>query len=249
MSVAQRKSGSLKQRSDAFLGERLQSILVNAADGRRSIGDDSQYPDLRRELLRRTANGPPLLLTHPTVDSFNAYIKGIKGKAARVQRVRDEFGPLLASLEGGAKAAIGSSAWTGIESRTERLHVVRNILPLAQAAVEGMIAALSDTGGNGAPLLDEREEAVAHLRKLHGALGDLLAAADAGHLDDELGEGLAAEAARYAKKVARALRDDPMPYVASGLLNGILAICGFPGVGGFLGGIALNIRKNAETPK
>lgn len=126
---------------------------------------------------------------------------------------------------------------------------MRNILPLAQAAVEGMIAALSDTGGNGAPLLDEREEAVAHLRKLHDALGDLLAAADAGHLDDELGEGLAAEAARYAKKAARALRDDPMPYLTSGLLNGLLAICGFPGLGGFLGGIAQNIRKNAENTK
>lgn len=98
--------------------------------------------------------------------------------------------------------------------------------------------------GNGAPLLDEREEAVGHLRKLHGTLGDLLAAADSGHLDDALGQGLAAEAARYAKRAARALRDDPMPYVASGLLNGLLAVCGFPGVGGFIGGIALNIRKN-----
>ncbi len=247
--MAQRRSGSTKQRSDAFLGERLQSILINAADGRRSVGDDSQYPDLRQESLRREVSSPPLLLTHPTVDSFSAYIKGIRSKAARVQRVRDEFGPLLGSLEGETKTVVDSSAWTGIQSRSERLQVVRHILPLAQAAVEGMIAALSDTGGNGAPLLDEREEAVAHLRKLHGALGDLLAAAYAGHLDDELGEGLAAETARYARRAARALRDDPMPYITSGLLNGILAVCGFPGVGGFLGGIAQNIRKNAEGTK
>lgn len=241
-----RGAGSLKQRSDAFLGERLQSILVNAAEGRRSVGDDSQYPDLRKELLRRVGDALPLLTNHPTVDSFSAYIRGIKGKPARVQRVRDEFAPLLAELSGGSSISTDSSTWTGVQTRSERLSVVRNILPLALAAVEGMIASLSDTGGNGAPLLNEREEAVENLRKLHGALGDLLAAADAGQLDDDLGQGLAAEAARYAKRAGRALRDDPMPYVVSGLLNGLFAVCGFPGLGGFLGGIAQNIRRNAE---
>jgi hypothetical protein len=246
--MASRKTGSLKQVSDAFLAERLQSILINAADGRRSVGDDSQYPNLRRELLRRVSSGPPLLSTHPSVDSFSAYIRGIRGKPARVERVRSEFSPLIDAVSGPIISSIESSDWTGVESKTERLLIVRNLLPLAQAAVEGMIAVLSDTGGNGAPLLDHKQEAVEQLRKLHGALGDLLAAADSGHLDDELGEGLAAEAARYAKRAARALRDDPMPYVTSGLLNGLLAVCGFPGVGGFLGGIALNIRRNAEKP-
>ena len=105
-----------------------------------------------------------------------------------------------------------------------------------------MIASISDTGGNGAPLLDENRTAVDNLRKLHGALGDLLAAADTGQLDDELGQGFAADAARYAKRAAKALRDDPMPYIASGLLNSVLWACGVPGVGAFLGGIAQNIR-------
>lgn len=243
--MASRRTNSLKQRSDAFLAERLQSILINAADGRRSVGDDSQYPNLRREFLRRADAAPPLLMTHPSVDSFSAYIKGIRGKPARVQVVRDEFGTLLETLNGGSPTIADASTWTGIVSRSERLRTVRNLLPLAQAAIEGMITALSDTGGNGAPLLDEREEAVGHLRRLHGALGDLLAAAESGHLDDELGQGLAAEAARYATRAARALRDDPMPYITSGLLHGLFAACGFPVVGSFLGGIAQNIRKNA----
>ncbi|WP_162875646.1 hypothetical protein [Sphingomonas crusticola] len=228
------------------MAERLQSILINAADGRRSIGDDNQYPNLRRELLRRVRAAPQLLTTHPTVDSFTARIKGVNGKPARVQMVRDEFSALMAALPGQDSTAVAASAWTGIESRTEKLRAVRNLLPLAQAAVEGMIVSLSDTGGNGAPLLDEREEAVGYLRQLHGTLGDLLAAAKTGHLDDELGQGLAAEAARYATRAARALRDDPMPYITSGLLHGILAVCGLPAVGSFLGGIAQNIRKNAD---
>lgn len=243
--MASRRTNSLKQRSDAFLAERLQSILINAADGRRSVGDDSQYPNLRRELLRRTGAAPPLLTTHPSVDSFSAYIKGIRGKPARVQMVREEFGTFLEALNGQSSSLADASTWTGIENRSARLSAVRNLLPLAQAAVEGMITALSDTGGNGAPLLDEREEAVGHLRQLHGALGDLLAAAESGHLEDELGQGLAAEAARYATRAARALRDDPLPYITSGLLHGLFAACGFPGLGGFLGGIAQNIRKNS----
>lgn len=244
--MASPKKGSIRQRSDAFLAERLQSILINAADGRRNIGDDNQYPNLRRELLRRVSAAPQLLTTHPTVDSFTAHIKGIKGKPARVQMVRDDFSALMAELPRQDPAAVAASAWTGIEGRAEKLRAVRNLLPLAQAAVEGMIVSLSDTGGNGAPLLDEREEAVRYLRQLHGALGDLLAAAETGHLDDELGQGLAAEAARYATRAARALRDDPMPYITSGLLHGILAVCGLPAVGSFLGGIAQNIRKNAN---
>lgn len=243
--MAPRRGSSLKQRSDAFLAERLQSILINAAEGRRSVGDDSQYPTFRREFLRRTDAAPPLLVTHPTVDSFSAYIKGFKSKPARVQMVRDEFSSLLEKLAGKPQTTADPATWTGIESRADRLRTVRNLLPLAQAAVEGLITALSDTGGNGAPLLDEREEAVSHLRNLHRALGDLLAAAEAGHLDDELGAGLAAEAARYATRVARSLRDDPIPYITSGLLHGIFAACGFPMLGGFLGGIAQNIRKNA----
>jgi hypothetical protein len=160
--------------------------------------------------------------------------------------VRDEFSTLMAALTGQESLPVASSAWTGIEGRAERLRAVRNLLPLAQAAVEGMIVSLSDTGGNGAPLLDEREEAVGYLRQLHTALGDLLAAAETGHLDDELGQGLAAEAARYATRAARALRDDPMPYITSGLLHGVLAACGLPAVGSFLGGIAQTIRKNAD---
>lgn len=245
--MATQNARSLRQQTDSALADRLQSILINAADGRRSIGDDDQYPKLRREFLKRGHDvRPPLLATHPSVDSFSAYIKGVGDKPARVQRVRAEFKPLLALLNADSAIAVDSSAWTGISSRKERLIAVRSLIPLARAAVEGMIAALSDTGGNGAPPFDEREAAIEHLRSLHTALGELLKAADHGHLDDELGQGFAAEAARYARRAAHALRDDPMPYVASALLHGVLTACGLPSMGSFLGGIAQNVQKNAK---
>lgn len=232
--------------NDLELAQRLQSILINAAEGRRSVSDDSQYTDLRKEFLRRKLEVPGFVRTHPSVDSFSALIKGTRSKADRVSQVRDQFDATLNGLEKIDAVDTDSSAWTGIQTPAAKLKAVRALLPLAQAAVEGMISVLQEAGGNGGPVLDERAEAIDNLRALHKSLGDLLQAADSGHLDDQLGEGLAAEAARYAKRAAQALKSDPMPYVASSLLLGLLTTCGLPGIGGYLGGVALAIRKNAE---
>lgn len=105
---------------------------------------------------------------------------------------------------------------------------------------------LAQPGGNNGPLLDERIEALEHLQALHHALGELLAAAHTGRLGDDLGQGLAAETARLAKRATRALRDDPAPYLTSGLLLGILSACGLPTIGEYLGGIAMNMRRHAR---
>jgi len=107
---------------------------------------------------------------------------------------------------------------------------------------------LAQAGANNGPLLDERIEALEHLRALHTALGDLIAATEAGHLDDDLGQGLAAETARLAKRATRALRDDPAPYLTSGLLLGVLSACGLPTIGGYLSGIAMNMRRHSDKP-
>jgi hypothetical protein len=107
-----------------------------------------------------------------------------------------------------------------------------------------MIATLAEPNDNGAPLLEAREEAVEHLRELHRTLGELLSAIDQGHFDDELGQNLQAEAARFAKRAARALRDDPMPYLSSALLLGLLTACGLPGLGGYISGVALTVQKH-----
>jgi hypothetical protein len=245
--MAKSPKGAKRAETPEAIAERLQSILINAAEGRRSISDDGQYSQLRRKLDLHLATTPELLRTHPSVDSFSAYIKGINSKRERVKRVRHEFGPLLGLVEKPSNTDSSAGAWTGIESGIARVRAVKSLLPLAQSAVEGLIAALSAPNANGAPLLDQHEEAIENLRCLHQTLGSLLDAADCGHLDDELGSGLAAEAARYAKRAARALSRDPMPYLSSGLLLGILTACGFPGIGGYLADITLNIRKNSSS--
>lgn len=238
------RGGSVRQLGDSQIADRLQSILINAAAGRRNVSDDSQYATLRRELMRRDLEVPSFLLTHPSVDSFTASIKGVPNKAEREERVRNDFWPLLRALGSGEAAPADSSAWTGEPSRAARLKTVRTLLPLAQTAVDSMIETLSEPNPNGAPILDERKEAIENLRKLHRTLGELLSAIDDGHLDDELGQSLQAEAARFAKRAARALRDDPMPYLSSALLLGIFYACGIPDVGGYLGGVALTVRKH-----
>jgi hypothetical protein len=241
--MAAKPRASLKQMSDEALVERVQSILINAAEGRRSVGDDAQFDKLRRELIRRPLGTPELVSTHPTVDSFSAFIRGLEDRRERVKRVRDQFEPVFRSIEA-TEDATDSSAWTGTERRATKLKVVRKLLPLARAAIDAMIENLSQPGPNHGPILDEHEEAIGHLRQLHRALGEVLEAAEAGHLDDELGQGLVAEGARYAKRAARALSRDPMPYATSSLLLGILWTCGFPTIGGHLATVALMVQKN-----
>jgi hypothetical protein len=243
--MATKRPRTRKQLTDEEIADRLRSMLINTAEGRRSIADDRQYPELRNELTSRGYDPPDLVFTHPSLDSFTASLKRIQTKPERVQKVRDQFEPFLQQLsQPRPPEPIDSSLWTGQQGRVARLKMVRTLLPLAQSAVESMIADLSAPNPNGGPILDEREEALKHLRELHRSLGELLAAADAGHLDDELGKGLQAETARFAKRAARALRSDPAPYVSSALLLGIFTACGLPGIGGYLADVALSVRKH-----
>jgi len=224
---------------------RVQSILINAAEGQRSVGDDAQYRNLRKELDRRGAGLPRFVSLHPTVDSFAAFIKGFKDKRERVELIRGDFEG-LARTTATDDTEVDSSSWTGLQTRSARLRRIREVLPIAQAAVEAMIANLSEPGLNGGPILDHREEAINHLRELHTTLGNLLSAIDNNQFDDDLGNDLAAEAVRYAKRVARALRDDPMPYVASSLMYGLFSAFGWPGTGAHLAGVALAVTKKAR---
>ena len=91
---------------------------------------------------------------------------------------------------------------------------------------------------NGGPPLDEMAAAVENLRELHRVLGEMLIAADEGKLSKAFNEGLPVEAARYAKRAAKALRDDPMPYAVSATILAIMTACGMPDIGGYLTGVA-----------
>lgn len=96
-------------------------------------------------------------------------------------------------------------------------------------------------------MLDEHSVALQALKDLYRSLGNVIDQLEFG-LDSALeGEGLIQEASRYARRAARALKSDPMPYAAAGLILAIMSACGFPGLGGFLGGVAANMRKNSHS--
>ena len=100
--------------------------------------------------------------------------------------------------------------------------------------------------------MDETAEAIENLRKLHETLGAILEQVEGGVWSEVQGQGLPVEAARYAKRAARALRDDPMPYAMSALLLGIFSACGFPSIAGYLGAVALTVQKGrsgARSPQ
>jgi hypothetical protein len=248
--VARDRPTSPKNLTDLAIAERILAIFVNASQGSRSLSDDRQYGDFRKELLKRElpVEPPRWVLAHPSVNSFCAYIKGTGDRGQQLQTIREMFTPFLGGLKDGPASGSDSSSWTGLEAPAVRVKLIKRLLPLADTAVDSLIATLSQPNPNGGPLLDSRVEAIEHLRALHLAIGKLLAAVDAGHLNDGLGQGLAADAFRFAKKAARALRDDPVPYVASALILGMFEACGIGSLGGYLVGVAQNIRERTPAP-
>lgn len=95
--------------------------------------------------------------------------------------LREQFEPLLDHLEGGALTGTQSmpgrydaSAWTGIVEPVQRIKAVQSLVPLAQAAIEALVAQLEAPRHNGGPPLDEVNTALGHLGHLHTALSKLL---------------------------------------------------------------------------
>jgi len=178
--MANAKQGSIKTVSDSALVERLQSILVNAADGRRNVSDDAQYPNFRRELTRRKLPTPPLVSTHPSVDSFSAFIRGVGSKPERVARVRQEFEAVLqfAATEAARPSGTNASAWTGQRTLREQIAIIRGLAPMAAEEVEALADLVEKRRFNDPMTAD----AIACLRELHSALGQLIAEVDRGSL-------------------------------------------------------------------
>ena len=230
----------------------FQNVLLQAAEGARQAEIDREYRDLRKCLLRNDEYSdivPRAIRLNRDLGAFWAAFKNFSPQwEPRRQWIREQFGPLFDRAEALGREDVStqfdSEAWTGTQSRSARLRTAQALLPLAQSAIEGLIDQLSQIGGNGGPILDDKHEAIEQLRLLRDKLGELLSSIETGRFDDEWGSSLAADAARYAKRAAKILKDDPMPYLVSSLLLGIFSACGFPGIGGHLSGLALAIRGN-----
>jgi hypothetical protein len=247
------RSGSFSQEEatnyDNLLAKLVRDAVVDGRDAARMI-HDYHLPARLEDALNSPPSSPSL---RPR--STDAEVSRIM---TRIREKMNASGPSSAPLRQPPEtlqqpsvapdkfAPSKSMSWTGISSRKERLVAVRSLLPIAQSAVETLIEELGKPGDNGGPLLDERAEGLMALRELHKNLGLLISAVEAGRFEDDLGEELAAETVRYARRAGDALKNDPMPFAVSGLVFTLLAVCGMPDVGGFLSGAALAIQKRGS---
>lgn len=238
---------------DAVL--RFQDLLLQAVEGARDAELDHEFGVLRKMFLADPTYKdaiPTFVRRHRNLGSLWPALKSFSPQwEPRRVEVRRQFEPALeiaerAELFGVADPqppGYNSAAWTGATTPSERMVAVKTLIPIALNAVDHLIALLEAPGHNGGPPLDGTTEAIENLRALHGALGQLLIAAEEGNLIDVAHSGFSAEAARYGKRAAKALRDDPIPYAFSGAILGIMAACGLPGIGGWLAGVAINMKK------
>jgi hypothetical protein len=231
--------------------ERLQSLMVARAQGQLTGEEQNEYQDIRRALLRDEefrSRLPRLVLVNGDLGGVWSDLRDVSGQweprrmfVREQMRAAVDYGMELAAKD----ASVESSRWTGIQSQRERLIVARKILPLAQASVEGLIAELGRPQGNFGPPLEQRQEAIDNLKALHAVLGQCIADLESGR--GSINDALLKEAAGFIARAARALKNDPMPYLVSGGIAAMLSLLGAGELGSFLAGIALNFRKNAQS--
>jgi len=78
---------------------------------------------------------------------------------------------------------------------------------------------------------------------LHEVLGQVLCAIDEGRLEGQYGEGLMADAVRFAQSATKSLAQDPLRFGTAALVVGVLTALGFPGAGAFLAAVTLDLKR------
>lgn len=244
------KAGTVEYEDALEAVERLQALMIDRAEKQLGEEEQAEYRAIRRALMRAPeyqSRLPKLVRLNGDLGAIWSELRDFSGQwEPRRMFVREQMRDVIqfAMEEAAREASISASTWTGIQSPKERLLAARKILPLARAAVEGLIAELERPQGNGGPPLDHRQEAIDQLRALHSVLGECLDALEAGR--GSLREAALKEANGYAARAAKALKDDPMPYLVAGSIAGLLGLLGVGELGGFLSGIALTFQKNAK---
>jgi len=217
--------------------------------------DGDVYRDMRKDLISDplfSDLAPRFIRRHRDTSSLWSFAKEVDPSwEPRRKWLRAEFEPLLEALENGAIRAApppkheeyDSGAWTGLRSPAQKAQAVKTLVPVAMSAIETLIHHLEAPGHNGGPPLDETLDAVSKLRELHAALGVMLTAVEEGRLKEAFGDGAMHALAKFATRSAKALKNDPVPYALSALLLATLTACGVPHIGGWLGGMAVAMKK------
>jgi hypothetical protein len=175
---------------DAVL--RLQSIMLDACEGRRDLGIDREYKRLRKPLIQRadlSDTVPKFVRSHQDLTSFWSYIRGVSDQwEPRRQHVRSTFEPLFARIEGRTLPPVRSAKWTGRRTAAQQAQIVLSLGYDALRGVELLLEEQERALHNGGPVDPEQEEAIGKLKELHGALGELIGLAENGRpLGGQLG--------------------------------------------------------------
>lgn len=239
---------------DALL--HFQDVLLKAVEGARDDELNHEFQVLRKMMLADPTYQqviPPFVRRHRDLGSLWPAFKSFSPQwEPRRVEVRKQFEQALEIAEraelfvttDSGPSGYDSTAWNGASTPADRIKAVKTLIPVTLLAIEQLIASLEAPNHNGAPPLDGTKEAIEQLRALHVALGELLAAADDGKMYDVVNNGLATEAARYAKRAAKALRDDPIPYAFSAMILAVMSACGLGGsIAGWLAGVAINMKR------
>lgn len=166
--------------SDEEAVQRLRTLCLGGCDGIQDLADDSRYKALRRALLQRSdlrPLAPASVAAEPNLPAFVRHVRETADRQQRRDMVRSAFAPLMEAVCG--QAPVSASGWTGRASTREQALLVRTLAPAALLAVDRLIAEETRLRDNGGPVENDREDALAHLRALHVALGALIALAEA----------------------------------------------------------------------
>lgn len=162
---------------------RIQSFMVNVAEGQRNIAEDRQYTELRKVARNRPElrdRLPDFVVTHKSLDSFSAYIREIDSRSLRVEMVRSEFRDLLRILSQDKPASVDSSSWTGKPTVAQQAVIVRKASLEAITAIDHLLAEQDRRLSNGGPVEPEEQAAIDRLKQLRSALDILIKAVEAG---------------------------------------------------------------------
>ena len=161
--------------SDAEAVQRLRTLCLGACDGVQDLADDTRYKALRRALMNRTdlrPLAPSFVAAQANLETFVRHVRETRDRSQRRDMVRSAFEPLQNAITG--DEGTSSAAWTGRRSLGEQAALVRKLAPAALEAVGRLIAEEERARDNGGPVDPERDDALAQLRSLHGALGELI---------------------------------------------------------------------------
>jgi hypothetical protein len=163
---------------------RLQSILIQACEGARDLSIDRDYKSLRVPLIKRVDLSdvvPKYIRAHRDLGSFWSYIRKHSEKwQDRREHIWETFRPLFDRVEGRTSAPISASQWTGRRTAAQQAKIVLALAPDALQGVQQLLDEQARALHNGGPVDPEREEAIAALKELHGALGELIEFAETG---------------------------------------------------------------------